>query len=371
LKEEERRRRIGSFCGTLREKGIDAAVFFAGGSIRYFTDFRMNAATESVYMLTADGDEHYFVPRLDYRRATESCPVRNLKILGEDSSDNYAAVKEVLRKAGCERIGFEKEKVTYQQYLILQMADAGDLVPVDTLFAQQRAIKSEEELILIRRAAKIADLAMNTCRSVLKERLQAGKEMTESEMTGLARYVYEREGAEGASFDPFCMSGEHVWLPQRFSTAKPVRPGDMSIFDMGAVYQGYCSDLTRTIAAGVVTDEQYRIYETAREAQQRAVQAVCPGKRGYEIDRVAREYIRGQGYGDYFPHITGHGLGTDIHELPILDQSQDIVLAPGMVVTVEPGIYVPETGAARIEDMVLVTEAGYELLTNCDRGMIL
>lgn len=371
MKEEVRKQRIKAFCGKLSDSGIDAAVFFSTGGIRYFTDFRMNTGTESVYVLTCREEENYFVPRLDHLRALDTCAVADLFVLGEDSSDNYAGVRKILQELGCKTVGFEAEKVSYQQYLTLQRSVSGELVPVDSLFAEQRAVKSEEELDLLRRAAAIADLAMDTCRQELKDRLSSGRSITESEMTGLARYVYEREGAEGASFDPFCMTGNHAWLPQRLSTVKRILPGDMCVFDMGTVYEGYCSDLTRTFAYGGVTEAQQRIYETAREAQHLAREVIRPGVRGSEIDRIARDYIAAQGYGEYFPHITGHGLGVDIHELPILDQTQDLLLRPGMVVTVEPGIYVPGTGASRTEDMVLVTESGHELLTHCDRELLL
>jgi len=172
------------------------------------------------------------------------------------------------------------------------------------------------------------------------------------------------------SFEPFLVSGENGWLPQRISSRKPLQAGELALLDMGAVYDGYCSDLTRTFAVGEVDAEKRRIFRIAYTAQQAAIAAIKPGMRACDVDAVAREIIAAEGLGEYFPHLTGHGVGLSTHEPPILDRDVEMVLEPGMVVTVEPGIYLPGVGAARVEDMVLVTPTGHEVLTTTPRELV-
>ena len=142
------------------------------------------------------------------------------------------------------------------------------------------------------------------------------------------------------------------------------------ILDLGAIYEGYCSDLTRTFGLGDLTRAQEKIFKVALKAQQAAIAAIKPGMIAAKIDAVAREIIQREGYGEYFPHLTGHGVGLSIHELPIIDKGVETPLTSGMVTTIEPGIYLAGVGAARIEDMVLVTDTGYELLTKAERELI-
>ena len=171
------------------------------------------------------------------------------------------------------------------------------------------------------------------------------------------------------SFEPFMMSGQDAWLPRRVASAKPLKQGELVLFDMGVLCDGYCSDLTRTFAVGEASEAQRRLFEVAWKAQRAAVAAIRPGATAGEVDAAAREIIEDEGWGEYFPHLTGHGVGLSIHEPPIVDRNVDTVLLPGMVTTVEPGIYLPGVGAARVEDMVLITSTGGEVLTAADREL--
>ena len=143
----------------------------------------------------------------------------------------------------------------------------------------------------------------------------------------------------------------------------------MILLDMGGVYDGYCSDITRTMSTDGLSRGQRRLFDSVRQAYESALEAVRPGATAASVDEAARELLRAEGYGEHFPHITGHGIGLSPHEGPILDKRTETILRAGMVFTVEPGAYVPGVGAARIEDMVLVTEAGYEILTDAPRGI--
>ena len=349
--------RVQTLAKHLQEKNIDILVLFDADNIRYYADFRMNKATESILVIGNDGIVHYIIPPLDYQRALESCWIGNLITFPEDTPNYLNPLKELYQQKKIRRIGIEASAASYHKVHFLKEVFSAEHIPIDQILVTMRAQKTAAELELIRESARIIDTTMAACVGYMQEG------MSEAEVSGYARYIMEKEGAEGAAFDPFLMSGVNACLPQRFSSEKKLQKGELFIFDMGAKYQGYCSDLTRTISFGGITSKQEEIYEVAFAAQQKALKAVRPGIPASEIDKIARDYIADCGYGDYFPHITGHGLGISVHEMPILNAETELLLKPNMVVTVEPGIYVRGTGAARVEDMVLLTDEGYEVLT--------
>ena len=345
----------------LKQKDLDAVVLFDAANIRYFTDFRMNSACESIVVIQRDGSITYLVAPLDYKRAQQDCWVENLVVFPEDDPNYLYPLKELFPVKNLRKLGIEADDMSYKKMHFLNEISSPEFIPFDDELIGMRAIKTAEEIQLIRKAAAIVDKAMQEC---LKK---AEEGVTEAELTGFARYVFEREGGEGASFDPFLMSGRNSWLPQRFSTEKKIVAGELAVFDMGAVYCGYCSDMTRTFCLGNPSTEQRRIFDVAFGAQQSAIAAIKPGVEAGAIDAVARNYINDAGFGKYFPHITGHGLGISVHEQPILNTNNSMILQKNMVVTVEPGIYLEGVGAARVEDMVLVTEDGCEVLTKTER----
>lgn len=362
----EYRERVAALVERLGKKELDVALLFDQASIRYFTGFRLNRATSSILIVDRDGELTFIVALLDFERAKRDCWIENALHFPEDTPDYLAILREPLR-GHPKRIGIEPNVLTYYQAEYLQrLCNGAVLQSVEEDLAELRAIKSAQELAAIRGAAAIADKAMD---EALK-RATTARGATEEEVSTYAEYVMRLEGAEGTSFEPFLMSGENAWLPQRVSSNKSLNKGELILLDMGAVYQGYCSDLTRTFSLGGLNKEQRRIFEVAYEAQQAAIEAIQPGKQAGEIDRVAREVIEEEGYGKHFPHLTGHGLGLSVHEQPVINRGVDTVLEPNMVVTVEPGIYLPGVGAARVEDMVLITETGHEVLTKMERELI-
>ncbi len=349
----------------MRDAGIDLVLLFDRDNVRYFTGFRLNRASSSILAVDRDGKPTYIVAQLDFERAKRECWIEDIIPFPEDTP-NYLSVLEALLRGRVERIGVEKRCLTLEQaeYVRELFGNGVELVDVERLVAELRAVKSEEELERIRHAAGIASRVMG---EVLRE---ARPGVTEAELVGLAEYLLRREGAEGSSFEPFLMSGEEAAWPRRVASGKPLREGELALLDMGAVYEGYCSDITRTFAVGEADRERKRIFAVAWKAQEAALAAIRPGIRAAEVDRVAREVIEAEGLGKYFPHLTGHGVGVSIHEAPILDRGVDTVLSPGMVVTVEPGVYVPGVGAARVEDMVVVTRTGCEILTDAPRDLV-
>jgi Xaa-Pro dipeptidase len=183
-------------------------------------------------------------------------------------------------------------------------------------------------------------------------------------------FQMRRLGASGVSFETIVASGKRSSMPHGVATDKKVEIGDFITMDFGCVYQGYCSDITRTVAFGQINEEQREIYNTVLEAQIAAVEACRPGKTCAEIDLTARNIIRNKGYGDYFPHRLGHGLGISVHEYPSLTEINTLSLQEGMVFTIEPGIYVPGKAGVRIEDDLYVTENGVEILTKFPKELV-
>ena len=191
------------------------------------------------------------------------------------------------------------------------------------------------------------------------------------EVANELEFFMRKQGAASSSFDIIVASGYRSALPHGVATDKVIEKGELVTLDFGAYYKGYCSDITRTVAVGEISDELKTIYDIVLEAQLRGMEGIKPGMTGKEADALTRDYITEKGYGEYFGHSTGHGIGLEIHEGPALSVRSDVVLEPGMVVTVEPGIYIAGLGGVRIEDDTVVTENGNESLTHSPKELII
>jgi Xaa-Pro aminopeptidase len=263
------------------------------------------------------------------------------------------------------QLGFEQDAVMYGYFLELERALANtriDLIACKGIVEELRMTKDESELQIMREAAAIAD---NTFAYILGQ-IKPG--MREREVAWLMEQHMRELGASGPSFETIVASGERSALPHGIASDRIIGSGELVKLDFGAKYKGYCSDLTRTVALGVVPDELKRIYAIVLEAQQRALDGIKAGMTGKEADAIARTHIANAGYGDRFGHGTGHGLGIDIHEAPTLSPRGEHALVPGMIVTIEPGIYLPGLGGVRIEDDVIVTVDGVHRLTHADKS---
>jgi Xaa-Pro aminopeptidase len=357
-------RRVEKMVKLLNKKGLDAAILGNRANVRYFTGVRFNPASFSILFISNTGDVVFLVAVLDQKRVKKTCWIKDIRSFPEDNPNYLEPLKNILDKRKMSHIGVEFSTVTVERENLIKEVTNAELANLDQDMWVLRAIKEPEEIDLIRTAAKIADKAMIKAVESIRQGIK------EYEISAIAQDVMMKAGAEGLSFEPFVMSGENSWLPQRFSSEKELKKGELALFDMGCIFKGYCSDITRTFSLGGLTDEQKNMFKAAYEAQQIAIKSIRPGVKAEDVDKIARDYIKEKGFGDYFPHLTGHGLGLDIHEMPILDHGVDTVLQPGMIVTVEPGIYVEGLGAARVEDMVLITDKGHEVLTSAPRELI-
>jgi Xaa-Pro aminopeptidase len=220
-----------------------------------------------------------------------------------------------------------------------------------------RAVKDPPELTLLRRAIDISSNAFSKATEMLKEGV------VEREVALEMESLMKRSGAEAIGFDIIIASGKRSALPHGKASDKRIEKGDFILIDFGSGFQGYHSDQTRTVVCGSPSPEQRKIYQIVKEAHDKAIEKVQPGTPIGEVDGAARDHIRNQGYGEYFGHGTGHGIGLAVHEDPAVNGENKGLLQEGMVLTIEPGIYLPDWGGVRIEDMVLVTHHGVEVMT--------
>jgi Xaa-Pro aminopeptidase len=275
-------------------------------------------------------------------------------------------VCEAISPARIRALGFEAEHLSYASYRQVTQTLRGKvrLKPLAGSVEQLRLNKDPREIEQIRAsvlvAASLFQIALSAIRPGVAESLVAG------EMELQAR----RAGAEGMSFDTIVAAGARSALPHGRASLQPIPGNGFIILDWGVILAGYCSDMTRTVHVGAVSATHHQMYQAVREAQLASVEAVRPGVTTGEVDRAGRELLKKAGFGTYFSHSTGHGVGLEVHEAPRLAKDQTQKLAPGMVVTIEPGIYIPEEGGVRIEDMVLVTESGREVLTPTTKDLI-
>jgi len=262
------------------------------------------------------------------------------------------------------RIGAEGLRMRLMEARLLERYAPGcQLVPADEVVAALRVYKDGGELARMRRAVAVAEAGL---RATLSQ-LRAG--MTEREVAGLLMVEMLRAGGEGVPFQPIVVAGPNAASPHAVPSDRPIRPGETVVIDCGATVGGYASDITRTVAIGGLPEEMVQVYEVAREANAAGRARAGPGVPAQEVDRAARAVIEEAGYGEYFIHRTGHGLGLEGHEPPYIVEGNRQPLQPGMTFTVEPGVYLPGRGGVRIEDDLVITPEGAESLTTFPREL--
>ena len=284
------------------------------------------------------------------------------------------ALAKVVADAGAVRIGFEANFTSFGQIDAIDRAIKAhrekenkngkpvELVPLEDVMTKIRMVKDDTEIDLVRKSVSIAEEAFEAVREEMKVGL------TENYLAGLLVFELRSRGASDASFPVIVAAGANSSLPHYRPSESLVQRDQPLLFDWGAIHKGYCSDLTRTLMVGRVSSRIKQIYKVVAGAQEAAIKFLRPGVTTLQADRVAREYIERAGFGKEFGHGLGHGIGREIHELPRMHKNAgDEELRPGMIVTVEPGIYLPGEGGVRIEDDVLITHSGCEVLSSLDR----
>lgn len=341
----------------LDEKRLDCLVVTSAENRRYLSGFTGSAGTLVVTASAA-------LLLTDFRyveQATHQAP--EFTILRYD--ELIKTLEQVFTDHDIRRVGFESDIVTYQQYADWQeKLGHVEWVATREIVEELRMLKDAQEIEAMEKAAAIADRAW----SELLPKMVPG--VSERELALELEFSMRRYGAEGLAFEVILASGPNGALPHARPGERVLAAGDLVVMDFGARYGGYCSDMTRTVSIGKTCSRSRTIYDIVLEAQLSALAAVGPGKTGQEIDNVARQIIEKAGYGEQFGHGLGHGVGLAIHEEPRLSPKGNKTLQPGMVVTVEPGIYLPGFGGVRIEDLVLVTEDGYRVLCHSTKDFL-
>ncbi len=348
----------------LEEKGLDAAFIVSPANIRYLSGF---AGTDSYLYLS--GKKQVILTDSRYTLQAEEegkdCEVRTIK--GERVYG--VLLKELLEEDKVKRLGFEDGVMTWQLVKKLQEA-SGDKwgeerwVPLGEELSLLRAVKDEGEIEKLARAEQIGDEAF----SYILTQIKPG--ITELEIAAKLEYYMKSHGAQEKGFDTIAASGLHSAMPHAVPSEKVLEKGDFLTLDFGCKYQGYCSDMTRTVVIGKANEKQKEIYKIVLEAQEAALAGLRAGMTGAEGDALARKVIEEAGCGDYFGHGLGHSVGLEIHEKPALSPKDQTILRPGIIETVEPGIYIPGLGGVRIEDMTVITENGIKNLTSSPKELI-
>ncbi|MEA3403319.1 MAG: Xaa-Pro peptidase family protein [Armatimonadota bacterium] len=330
-------------------EGLAALLVSSGPNVRYLTGF----SGEGLLVVDDEGalvctDSRYAV------QAGQEAP--DLESATDGNHLQQAIAR--LECGGHERVGFEAAHLSYASFQTLsEKLDGVELKPCEDEIKRLRAVKHQGEIALIERAAGVADAAFEQWR----RELQPG--IAEREAALELERLMVLGGAEGASFETIVATGPNGAKPHARPGPRKIQGGDMVVVDWGAVVDGYCSDCTRTVIVDDVDDRQREVWEAVREAQQGALAALQPGMTGREADSVAREALQERGLAEHFKHGLGHGVGLEVHELPRLSEKSEDTIDPGMVVTIEPGVYIEGWGGVRLEELVLVTEEGGRAIT--------
>ncbi len=337
--------------GSLEKEELDGYIIANESNILYFTDFQ----GEARLLMPTKGENCLYVYEVNYERAKQTaknCSVELVK-RGEKADLKIA---DHIKSLKLKRLGFDS--INASTFLRLSKALKGiRLEAKEKLTWELRKVKDEAELKCIRRACELTSEGMKTALETVKPGLR------EYEVAAEIEYAMRRKGSDGVAFDTIVASGLRSAFPHGGCTHRRIQRGDLVMIDIGAKYNHYRSDLTRTVTVGKPSPRQIRIYEVVRGAQKKACESLRADVKACDVDAAARQLIEREGYSEFFVHGLGHGVGLDVHEPPSLNPENDEPLKAGNVVTVEPGIYIVDFGGVRIEDTLLVHKNGAEKLT--------
>ncbi len=318
---------------------------------------------EGVAIVTKAGCRYFTDSR--YIEAAEN-GIRGFEVLMTDAAHSYSQrLNDAIRDFGVTNLGYEESYLTVAEFTSYEKKLDAKLTPMNAAISKFRAVKDPWELDRMRKAQAITDAAF----AEVLPRIKIG--MTEKELCAELIYCLLKNGGEGLSFEPIVVSGPNTSLPHGVPGERKLQEGDFVTMDFGVIYQGYCSDMTRTVALGYATEEMKKVYETVLQAQLAGISATRAGVTGKEIDAAARQVIVDAGYGDYFGHGYGHSLGMEVHEAPNCNPKGETPMEENMVTSAEPGIYLPGKFGVRIEDVVVFTKDGCEILTASPKKLII
>lgn len=339
---------------------LEALVLTDPVSIRYASGF---AITDGAAVIARD--KAWFITDSRYIEAAQNA-IPDMEILCTSQKKSLRTILgEIMAQGGYRAVGTEADRLSHGQWLQLEDDLSCTLQSAAHILSGLRASKDAGEVADIVAAQRIAEKALDEVLGIIRPG------MTEKELAAELVYRMYKYGGEANSFDPIVITGKKTSMPHGVPGEEVIALGDFITMDFGTMYNGYCSDMTRTVALGSVTEEMRRVYNTVLEAQLAGIAAARPGVAGREIDMAARQVIEKAGYGEYFGHGFGHSLGLEIHEAPNANLSNREPMPEGAVISAEPGIYLPGRFGVRIEDMLWLRGAGAENLTNAPKELII
>ena len=338
----------------LRRQGIDAFFVSKPENVRYLSGYNGDDA----YLLFARSGKFFITDSRYYLQAKKD--VKGFRIIIAKGPVSQL-LAEISAKSKVRQAAFEAGQLPYAAYKRIagKLEERGiEFLPLEGAIDGMRQVKDASEIAFIRDSIAILENAVLYFESILKPGL------SENDLASKTEYFIRAASGEWASFEIIVASGPNSAFPHARPGDRIIRPNDMVLLDLGVSYEGYKSDLTRVFFLGKINKKQKRIYGIVKEAQRRSIKAIKPGAKISEIDRIARGFINAKGFGGRFGHALGHGIGLEVHEGPSVSSRNHTEIKPGMVFTIEPAIYLPNWGGIRIEDMVLVTKKGCEVLTD-------
>ena len=339
---------------------IDAILVTSPANRYYCTE---GDVSEGMALVTLNGCFYFTDSR--YMEAAQNS-IQGFAVTMVDRENPYTkCLADKLSERNIKTLGYEEGNMTVSEFRAFEEKLKVRFVPVQKKLDSLRGVKEPWELERMIKAQEITDLAFTQILS----RIKPG--MTEKQLQAELIYCLYKNGADGLSFDPIVVSGPNTSLPHGEATDRIIREGDFVTMDFGVVRNGYCSDMTRTVAVGFVTEEMRKVYDTVLQAQLAGIGATKAGVKGSYVDAAARQVIEAAGYGKYFGHGYGHGIGLQVHEWPICNPSGDTVMEENMVSSAEPGIYLPGKFGVRIEDVVVFKADGCVNLTKSPKELII
>lgn len=360
------RERINKFRELIREKGLDFVMITSEPNMFYFSGYSAISLERLVALLIRVDEDQVFliVPKLEETRAQEKCRLKDFELISYSDQENPVEILEKIIYRGGDQasVGVEEMTPLRHIYPLVNRHPGTRLSMIDETIYSLREIKESVEIETLKRAAEI------NCR-VLSEAIRNVKEgVSEKSLVMHVKNYACEEGADEVSF-ALIQSGRNSAMPHQESTGKIIQRGDIVVLDVGIRYQGYFSDLTRTVVCGSPSNIQVEIFNIVLRAQEAALGIIREGIRAEEVDRAARGTIESSGYGEFFIHRTGHGIGLEVHEPPYIKAGNLSLLKSGMVFTVEPGVYLPNQFGVRIEDNVVVTKDGHINLARLPKSL--
>ncbi len=351
----------------LKENGWDAAFITTPDNVFYFSGFKSEPHERLLgVMVFKDAEPFLICPKMEMPDAVAAGWA--FDVVGHEDTENawdVVAKNVEARNVAFDTLAIEKSHLTVERLEAIQERyEQLKFAGIDEKINALRISKDEAELEKLRKAAQLADYAIQVGCDAIAEGV------TEMEVLNTIESAIKAKGY-AMSFDTMVLAGEKAASPHGTPGNRKIKKGDLILFDLGVIYEGYCSDITRTVAFGQPNDEQIKIYNAVRRANESAIEAVKPGVRAMDLDKIARDVITDAGYGQYFTHRLGHGLGISVHEFPSINGANEFVLNEGTVFTIEPGIYKTDIAGVRIEDDVVVTNDGVEVLTSFTKELVI